>query len=197
MGGDDVLDDCSAPVHPHHPEMGQRHFKFGRELWIERSDYEETPPKGYQRLYPGNKVRLKYGHVVECTGAAKDAEGEVVEVQAKLVPDTKSGTAGANAVKVKGVMTWVAVSDAVPCEIRLYERLFATPNPGTGELLSELNSASLMTMTGYVEPALAAVSLAAAVQFERHGYFILDAKAHSTGNRIFNRASGLKDSWGK
>ena len=82
------------------------------ELWIERTDYEETPPKGYFRLFPGNKVRLKYGHVIECTGATKDADGNVTEVQAELVPDTKSGTPGADAVKVKGVITWVGVADA-------------------------------------------------------------------------------------
>ena len=95
MGGDGVLDDCSAPVHPHHPEMGKREFKLGREVWIERTDYEEVPPKGFFRLFPGNKVRLKYGHVIECTGATKDADGKLVEVQATLVADTKSGTPGA------------------------------------------------------------------------------------------------------
>src|SRR5688572_11007966 len=99
MGADDKLDPCSAPVHPHQPDLGRREFMFGRELWIERSDYEETPPKGFFRLFPGNKVRLKYGHVVECIGAKRDASGSIVEVQAKLVPDTKSGTPGADAVK--------------------------------------------------------------------------------------------------
>src|SRR3954469_2869465 len=94
MGGDDVLDACSAPVHPHAPERGHRSFQFGRELWIERTDYEETPPKGFFRLFPGNKVRLKYGHVIECVGADKDASGQVTAVKAKLVPDTKSGTPG-------------------------------------------------------------------------------------------------------
>ncbi|MDZ4355196.1 MAG: glutamine--tRNA ligase, partial [Variovorax sp.] len=92
MGGDNVLDDCSAPVHPHHPEMGKREFKLGRDVWIERTDYEDVQPKGFFRLFPGNKVRLKYGHVIECTGATRDADGKLVEVQATLVPDTKSGT---------------------------------------------------------------------------------------------------------
>jgi glutaminyl-tRNA synthetase len=197
MGSAEHLDPCSAPVHPHHPEMGQRHFKFGRELWIERTDYEETPPKGYHRLYPGNKVRLKYGHVIECVGATRDAEGRIVEVQARLLPDTKSGTPGADAVKVKGVMTWVGVNDAVPCEIRLYERLFSEANPGAGDLLAELNASSLTQMTGFVEPALSDAPGGAAVQFERHGYFVVDDKAHAGGQRVFNRATGLKDSWGK
>jgi glutaminyl-tRNA synthetase len=195
--GAGFLDKCSAPVHPHHPERGQRHFQFGKELWIERTDFEEVPPKGYHRLYPGNKVRLKYGHVVECTGATRDAAGNVVEVQAKLVPDTKSGTPGADAVKVKGVMTWVGAADAVPCEIRLYERLFTPDQPGSGELREELNPASLTVQTGYVEPALAEAAPSAAYQFERHGYFVLDASPKTAGRRVFNRASGLKDSWGK
>ncbi|HEX9719783.1 MAG TPA: glutamine--tRNA ligase, partial [Ramlibacter sp.] len=93
MGSDDKLDDCSAPLHPNNPEMvGRRDFKFGRELWIERTDYEEVPPKGYNRLYPGNKVRLKYGHVIECKGAVKDKDDRVTVVRAELIPDTKSGT---------------------------------------------------------------------------------------------------------
>jgi glutaminyl-tRNA synthetase len=96
--GTGTLDDCHAPVHPHHPELGQRHFKFGKSLWIERSDYEETPPKGFFRLFPGNKVRLKYGYVIECTGAHKDANGHVTEVLAQLIPDTKSGTPGSDRV---------------------------------------------------------------------------------------------------
>ncbi len=191
--GEGSLDECTAPVHPHHPEMGQRHFKFGRELWIERTDYEDTPPKGFFRLFPGNKVRLKYGHVVECTGATRDADGRLVEVQAKLVPDTKSGTPGADAVKVKGNITWVAVADALPAEVRLYERLFAAPHPG-GELAEELNPESLRTMAAYVEPTLASGASGAAVQFERHGYFVRDSRA---GTLVFNRASGLKDHWGK
>ena len=197
MGGDDALDACSAPVHPHHPEMGQRQFQFGRTLWIERTDYEDVPPKGYHRLYPGNKVRLKYGHVIECTGATRDADGRLTEVQATLVPDTKSGTPGADAIKVKGVITWVGASDAVPCEIRLYERLFRADNPGAGELADELNPDSLSRTQGYVEPALAGASSERAVQFERHGYFVADSKAQAAGQLVFNRTSGLRDSWGK
>ncbi|MDM0074311.1 glutamine--tRNA ligase/YqeY domain fusion protein [Variovorax sp. J2P1-59] len=197
MGGDDALDDCSAPVHPHHPEMGRRSFKLGREVWIERTDYEEVQPKGFFRLFPGNKVRLKYGHVIECTGGTKDADGKLVEVQARLVPDTKSGTPGADAIKVKGNITWVAAADALQAEVRLYERLFAAPQPGSGELLEELNGESLLTTVAYVEPALAAATEGASFQFERHGYFVLDARAGSEGQRVFNRAAGMRDSWGK
>ncbi|MBS0427842.1 MAG: glutamine--tRNA ligase [Proteobacteria bacterium] len=207
MGGDDVLDDCTAPVHPHHPEMGERHFKIGREVWIERTDYEDVPPKGFNRLFPAytnasgqaiaaSKVRLKYGHIVECVGATRDSDGKLVEVQAKLVPDTKSGTPGADAVKVKGNITWVAVADAVPAEVRLYERLFAAAQPGSGELLEELNSKSLETCAAYVEPS--STYCGTGLQFERHGYFAVDKKAaDACGRCVFNRTAGMRDGWAK
>ncbi|ADU38330.1 glutamine--tRNA ligase/YqeY domain fusion protein [Variovorax paradoxus] len=197
MGGDDVLDDCSAPVHPHHPEMGKREFKLGREVWIESTDYEDVQPKGFFRLFPGNKVRLKYGHVIECTGATRDADGKLVEVQATLVPDTKSGTPGADAIKVKGNITWVAAADAVQAEVRLYERLFAAANPGSGELLDELNRQSLEICSAFVEPSLATAQAGVGIQFERHGYFVVDTKTDAAGKRVFNRAAGMRDSWGK
>ncbi len=209
MGGDDVLDDCTAPVNPRDPEGGLRRFKIGREVWIERTDYEDVQPKGFFRLFPpridasgnalpGSKVRLKYGHTIECTGATRDADGKLIEVQAKLVPDTKSGTPGADAVKVKGNITWVAVADALPAEVRLYERLFAADQPGSGELLDELNKNSLTSCAAFVEPSLAAATAGGpGIQFERHGYFVVDGKAAAAGKLVFNRAAGMRDSWGK
>jgi len=197
MGGDDVLDECTAPIHPHNPEVGRRSFKLSREVWIESTDYEDVQPKGFFRLFPGNKVRLKYGHVIECTGATRDAAGKLVEVQAKLVPDTKSGTPGADAIKVKGNITWVAAADALPVEVRLYERLFAAAQPGSGELLDELNRDSLVVTQGYAEPSLASAEQGAPYQFERHGYFVLDPHVGANGQRVFNRAAGMRDSWGK
>ena len=202
--GTGKLDDCSAPVHPHLPELGKRSFQIGREVWIERGDYEETPPKGFFRLFPGNKVRLKYGHVIECTGAVKDSSGQVTEVQARLVPDTKSGTPGSDSVKVKGVITWVGVADALPAEVRLYDRLFSQAHPGTGDtdFLTQLNPGSIKTIAAFVEPSLAAGGAIAAqagqqFQFERHGYFVADRIDHTTAKPVFNLAVGLKDSWGK
>ena len=194
-----ALDNCHAPVHPHHPELGQRHFKFGKSLWIERSDYEETPPKGFFRLFPGNKVRLKYGYVIECTGAFKDANGHVTEVLAQLIPDTKSGTPGSDSVKVKGVMTWVAQADAVAAEVRLYDRLFNEANPDAGgkDFLSCLNPDSLKVIQAYVEPALASSSPDAKFQFERHGYFVADRLDYACDKPVFNRCTGLKDTWSK
>ena len=198
MGGDEVLDDCSAPVNPRDAAAGLRHFKIGRAVWIEATDYEDVQPKGFFRLFPGNKVRLKYGHTIECTGATRDADGKLLEVQATLVPDTKSGTPGADAVKVKGNITWVAVADALPAEVRLYERLFAAEKPGSGELLDELNGTSLETCAAYVEPSLAgAAAGGTGFQFERHGYFVIDAKAAGANRmRVFNRAAGMRDGWG-
>ncbi len=197
--GVNTLDDCSAPVHPHHPEQGKREFKIGKQVWIERTDYEETPPKGFFRLFPGNKVRLKYGHVIECTGATKDANGNVTEVQATLIPDTKSGTPGSDAVKVKGVITWVGVNDAVQAEVRLYDRLFTEAHPEADgkDFLENLNPNSLSVVTAYVEPSLANVEAGQRFQFERHGYFVTDIKDHAAGKAVFNRVTGMKDSWGK
>ncbi len=203
LHGSGTLDDCSAPVHPHDAERGRRIFKFGRELWIEKTDYEDVPPKGYNRLYPGNKVRLKYGHVIECTGAKRDEAGNLLEVHATLVPDTKSGTPGSDAVKVKGVITWVGAADAVQAEVRLYDRLFSVPQPDTGEqdFVEELNPDSLRVVTAYVEPSLASAKPDEKFQFERHGYFVADLKDHRSplnggeGKPVFNRVAGMKDSW--
>ncbi|WP_309679127.1 glutamine--tRNA ligase/YqeY domain fusion protein [Polaromonas sp.] len=193
------LDDCSAPIHPHQPELGKRSFKIGKEVWIERTDYEETPPKGFFRLFPGNKVRLKYGHVIECSGAIKDEAGNVTSVLATLIPDTKSGTPGSDSVKVKGVITWVGVNDAVQAEVRLYERLFVEAHPEAGgkDFIENLNPNSLKVLQAVVEPSLAAARADDKFQFERHGYFAADRVDHAAGKPVFNLAVGLKDSWGK
>jgi len=199
LHGAGFLDACSAPINPRDPASGKREFMFGKELWIEKTDYEDVPPKGYNRLFPGNKVRLKYGHVITCTGATKDASGNVTEVQAELIPDTKSGTPGSDAVKVKGVITWVGAADAVQAEVRLYDRLFAVAQPDTTDkdFLEEINPDSLKVVTAYVEPSLAKAKGDDRFQFERHGYFVADRKDHAEGKPVFNRITGMKDSWGK
>ncbi|TXH96159.1 MAG: glutamine--tRNA ligase, partial [Pseudomonas sp.] len=194
------LDDCSAPVHPHNPERGKRTFQFGRELWIERTDYEDVPPKGYKRLFPGNKVRLKGGYVIECSGCVKDAEGRVTEVLATVVPDTKSGTPGADSVKVKAAITWVGVADGVAAEVRIYDRLFTDPQPDAGgkDFLAALNPDSKKVVTAYVEPSLAAALPDQKFQFERFGYFVADRLDHQPGKPVFNKITGLKDgNWAK
>ncbi|OBS29921.1 glutamine--tRNA ligase [Tepidimonas fonticaldi] len=199
FGDADHREACSAPVHPQRPELGLRAFSLGPEVWIEREDFMEQPPKGYFRLFPGNKVRLKYGYVVECTGCEKDADGRVTAVLATVVPDTKSGTPGADAVKVKGTLTWVGVHEAVPAEVRLYDRLFADPQPDAGgkDFKAALNPNSLRVVTAYLEPSLANAPREERYQFERHGYFGTDRVDHTPERPVFNRIAGLKDSWGK
>jgi glutaminyl-tRNA synthetase len=203
FGSDTHLDDCTLPALPHaidgQPEPAPRHFKIGKEVWIEREDFEEVPPKGYKRLFPGNLVRLKGGYVIECTGCTKDAQGRVREVLAKVIPHTKSGTAGADSVKAKAAITWVGVADGVQAEVRLYDRLFSEAHPDAGgkDFLSALNPESLHTVTAYVEPSLAQAAPDQKFQFERHGYFVADRHDHTPSKPVFNRAVGLKDSWGK
>ena len=199
FGSAEHREPCQAPVHPHHPERGHRAFGLGPVLWIERDDFAEAPPKGFFRLFPGNKVRLKYGVVVECTGCEKDAAGRITAVTATVVPDTKSGTPGADAVKVKGVITWVGAHDAVATELRLFDRLFteAQPDAGGRDYLTVLNPASKRVARGYVEPSLSSAEAETRVQFERHGYFITDRVDHRAGAPVFNRITGLKDNWAK
>ncbi|ACB34223.1 glutaminyl-tRNA synthetase [Leptothrix cholodnii SP-6] len=199
FGSDAHTEPCHAPAHPQRPELGQRDFSLGREVWVERDDFAEQPPKGFFRLFPGNKVRLKYGYVIECTGCEKDADGRVTAVLARVVPDTKSGTPGADAVKVKGVITWVGVHDGVAAELRLYDRLFteAQPDAGGKDFLQALNPASKTIVSGFVEPSLAAIGADERVQFERHGYFVTDRLDHGAGKPVFNRITGLKDGWAK
>jgi len=206
FGSDAYLETCTQPALPHSAiAEGQtpppdRVFQIGKEVWIEREDFEEVPPKGYKRLFPGNVVRLKGGYVIECTGVgAKDADGKVTEVHAKVIPNTKSGTPGADSVKAKAAITWVGAADGVQAEVRLYDRLFtdAQPDAGGKDFLALLNPGSLKVVTAYVEPSLAAAQPDDKFQFERFGYFVADRKDHAPGKPVFNRVTGLKDSWGK
>jgi glutaminyl-tRNA synthetase len=189
------IEPCEAPVHPQRPELGTRRFGLGPELWIERDDYAEAPPKGFFRLYPGNRVRLKYGVIVECTGSEKDAEGRVTRVLARVLPDTRSGTPGANAVKVKGTITWVAVHDALPATVVLYDRLFteAQPDAGGREFRELLNPRSRQVAAAYLEPGLSGAERELRVQFERHGYFVADRTLHTPERPVFNRITTLRD----
>ena len=188
---------CSAPAHPQHPELGLRHFGLGEQVWIERDDFAEVPAKGFFRLFPGNKVRLKYGLVVECTGCEKDADGRVTRVLARAVPDTRSGTPGADAVKVKGTITWVGVQDAVAATVVLYDRLFteAQPEAGGRDFRSVLNPKSQQRVQAFVEPGLASAEREQRWQFERLGYFVADRVEHTPGQPVFNRITPLRDGW--
>ena len=201
------LEPCEAAAHPQHPELGMRRFSLGPEVWIEREDFEAVPPKGFFRLFPpqrqadgslagGSKVRLKYGMVVECIGHEADDAGRITAVHARLIPDTKSGTPGADAIKVKGTITWVGAHEAVPAEVRLFERLFTEDQPDAEgrDFRSVLNPASQRVVQAFVEPALAGVPRESRFQFERHGYFVADRIDHRVEAPVFNRITGLKDS---
>ena len=205
-----TVEECLAPNHPQKPELGKRALPFSRELWIEREDFMETPAKGYFRLYPpgatstgdpssGSKVRLRYGYVIECTGCEKDASGRITAVHCNHYADSKSGTPGADAYKVKGNIHWVSATRAYQCEVRLYDRLFREPHPGIGErdFLLDLNPQAKKIISAQLEPALREARPEERFQFERHGYFVADMKDSRAGAPVFNRAVTLKDAWQK
>ncbi|MGB6155021.1 MAG: glutamine--tRNA ligase/YqeY domain fusion protein [Castellaniella sp.] len=193
---EDHIEPCSAPINPHQPEAGSRQFPLSRELWIERDDFREDPPKKYFRLFPGNLVRLKYGYVVRCTGCVKDANGVVTEVHCEYLPDTRSGTPGADSVKVKGAITWISAAHAIPAEIRLYDRLFrdAHPDRGDQDFLQALNPDSCRIVHGWLEPGTN-TQAGASWQFERLGYFVADRHDSSPEHPVINRAVTLRDTW--
>ena len=198
---------CQAPNHPLKPELGKRDMPFSRELWIEREDFMEEPVKGFHRLYPGNMVRLRYGFVVKCTGCEKDADGNITAVLAEYMPDSKSGTPGADNYKVKGNLHWVSVAHGYEAEVRIYDRLFAHPHPGQRregdapdferDFLTDINPDSKRIITAYLEPALKDARPEEHFQFERHGYFVADRVDSQPGAPVFNRTVTLKDSWAK
>lgn len=192
-------EDCFAPNHPLKPELGKRTVQLSKELWIEREDFMEEPIKKYFRLFPGNKVRLRYGYIVECTGCEKDADGNVTVVHCNYLPDTKSGTDGANSVKVKGNIHWVSAKHAYEAEVRIYDRLFKDPHPGSGDrdFIDDLNPDSVKTITAQLEAGLQDVKPEAFFQFERHGYFVADRVDSQDGKPVFNRTVSLRDNWQK
>ncbi len=192
---------CYAPHHPHQPitdNSTARLLPFSKELWIEREDFSENPAKGFFRLFIGNRVRLRYGFVIECTGVDKDAEGNITAVHANYFPDSQSGTPGANTYKVKGNIHWLSIAHAQPAPVRLYDRLFNIPRPDATEhpFTENLNPTSKRTIQAWVEPGAQALPPETHVQFERHGYFVTDRFDSAIGKPVFNRITSLKDSWG-
>ena len=195
----DKVEDCYAPNHPLKPELSKRVVPLTRELWIEREDFMETPSKGFFRLVPDGLVRLRYGYVVKCTGFEKDAAGNMTVVHCEYLPDTKSGTPGADAIKVKGNIHWVSVAHAYEAEVRLYDRLFNVDHPGEADTdyLTQLNPNSVKTITAQLEPSLKDAKAEDRFQFERHGYFVADKKDSVAGKPVFNRTVTLRDAWQK
>lgn len=191
--GEEELD---AVNNPEMIEMGNRKITFSKELFIERSDFMENPPKGFHRLIPGGEVRLRYAYIIKCEEIIKNENGEVVELRCTYDPDTKSGI-GTSTKKVKGVIHWVSVKHAIDAEVRLYDRLFTIENPGVEEnWLEFINPNSLKIITNAkVEPSLFKANLEDRFQFERLGYFCLDSKNATKEKLVFNRTVTLKDSW--
>ena len=200
---DGKVEDCLAPNHPQQPELGKRVVPLTRELWIEREDFMEVPSKGFFRLMLDGLVRLRYGYVVKCTGFDKDAAGNITTVTCEYLPDTKSGTPGADAIKVKGNIHWVSAAHAYECEIRLYDRLFSTAHPGQSidgietDYLTQLNQHSASKITAQLEPSLKDAQSEDRFQFERHGYFVADRIDSIAGKPVFNRTVTLRDAWQK
>jgi glutaminyl-tRNA synthetase len=190
------VEEMEAVNHPDNAAAGTRKVRFCREIYVERDDFMENPPKKFFRLSPGKEVRLRYAYFITCREAVKDASGEVVELRCTYDPATRGGNAP-DGRKVQGTIHWVGAADAVTAEVRLHGQLFARPDPDVANFAAELNPNSLEVLAGaMVEPAIAAQNSAAPVQFERVGYFARD-KDSMPGRPVFNRTVSLRDTWGK
>jgi glutaminyl-tRNA synthetase len=189
-------EEVEAVNHPEDPTAGTRHIRFCRELFIERDDFMENPPKKFFRLSPGTEVRLRYAYFITCREVVKDATGDVVELRCVYDPTTKGGNAP-DGRKVKATLHWVSAMDSVPAEVRLYNPLFTQPDPDVANFATELNPNSLEVIAdARLEPALARSKSNEPVQFERQGYFCPDPDS-SPDRLVFNRTVGLRDTWAK
>jgi glutaminyl-tRNA synthetase len=190
----------TCPNHPQNPELGSREVPFSRELYIERDDFMEDPPKKYKRLGPGREVRLRNAYVIRYASHSRDAaSGEIREVHCTIDPETRNAPP-ADGRKVEGVIHWLSAAHAAPAEVRLYDRLFSVPDPAAAgdDFVKFLNADSLEVLTGcFVEGGLTEAAPGARFQFERTGYFCLDAKDSRPEKLVFNRIVALRDSWGK
>ncbi len=193
---EDQSEELEAVNHPDDPAAGTRRLRFGRELYIERDDFMENPPKKFYRLSPGREVRLRYAYFITCREVVKNRAGEVVELRCSYDPQTRGGNAP-DGRKVQATLHWVSAADAVPAEVRLYNQLFARPDPNPADFIADLNPDSLEVLTGCkLEPELAAASTGDPVQFERQGYFCRDPDSTPT-HLVFNRTVGLRDTWAR
>jgi len=193
-----VVEELEVPNSPEDPDAGLRMVPFSRELWIERDDFMEDPPKKFFRLAPGREVRLRSAYFVTCTDVIKDEEGRVIELRCTYDPESRGGSAP-DGRKVKATLHWVSAAHAIPAEVRLYDHLFASPFPGSEgrDLFDDLNPDSETVVTSArLEPALVDVPVGQTVQFERLGYFCPDPDS-APGAPVFNRTLTLKDAWAK
>jgi glutaminyl-tRNA synthetase len=198
---EDLVEDMEAVNNPEDASMGTRSVPFSRVLYIEQDDFREHPPRQFFRLAPGREVRLRYAYYLTCTGVVKDEHtGEVIELRCTYDPATRGGWAP-DGRQVKSTLHWVSAAHAMPAEVRLYDSLFLTPNPGEddegGDFTTALNPASLEAVTGcYLEPSLAAATPGSRYQFERQGYFCVDPDTRP-GTLVFNRTVTLRDTWAR
>jgi len=191
------VEELEAINNPEDPAAGSRRIRFSRELYVERDDFMENPPKKFFRLSPGREVRLRYAYFVTCREAVKNAAGEVVELRCTYDPATRGGNTPPDGRKVQATLHWVSAADAVTAEVRLYNQLFARPDPDVANFAADLNPGSLEVIAdARLEPAAAADNQAGAVQFERLGYFVRDPDSRP-GRPVFNRTVGLRDTWAK
>ncbi|MEX2353585.1 MAG: glutamine--tRNA ligase, partial [Gammaproteobacteria bacterium] len=197
---EDQFEELDAVNHPNDPSLGSRMLPFGRELYIERDDFMEDPPKKFFRLGPGREVRLRYAYFITCTDMIKNDQGEVIELRCTYDPATRGGDSP-DGRKVKGTIHWVSAVHAVKAEVRLYDRLFNVANPESSKQVdwkASLNPESVKTISAaLVEPALALANPEDRYQFERLGYFCADRHDYSGEKPIFNRIVTLRDSWAR
>lgn len=195
--GDEELE---AVNNPEDIEMGHRKVPFSKEIYIEKSDFMENPPKGFHRLIPNGEVRLRYAYIIKCDEIIKNENGEIIQLNCSYDPDTKSGT-GTSAKKVKGTIHWVSVKDAIECEVRLYDRLFTVEDPAAEkakDFTELINPNSLEKISNAkLEPFVKSAKIGDRFQFERHGYFCVDTKYTTKEKLVFNRTVTLKDTWSK
>ena len=196
---EDKTEYFTAINNPEDESAGTRQVPFSREIYIERGDFMENPPKKYYRLAPGTEVRLRYSYLIKCEEVIKDAEGNIVELHCSYDPESGQGSSS-DGRRVKGVIHWVSAAHAAEAEVRLYDNLFAKENPDDVEegktFLDYLNPESMVVKTAFVEPSLAEAKVGDKFQFERVGYFCADYD-HTTEKPVFNRTVGLRDSWSK
>jgi glutaminyl-tRNA synthetase len=189
-------EELEAINHPDNPAAGTRKLHFGRELFIERDDFMENPPKKFFRLSPGTEVRLRYAYFITCRELVKNESGDVVELRCTYDPATKGGNAP-DGRKIKATMHWLSAETSLPAEVRLYNPLFMRPSPEVGNFAAEINPNSLeVIIDARVEPTLAQAKSGVAIQFERQGYFCADPDS-KPGKFVFNRTVGLRDTWAK